>query len=542
MPARSRQLLWGLLGLVGCNAQTHVRLSIAAAPGVTLRTLYVQVQFPDVDGDEAWPVPATGSAPLLPGDTDLLLPDHSGQVKLALFGDDMLGRTLAASTTGQVSAHGEARASVTLGAGYAASCNDQMRGGDESDVDCGGSCPACRAGALCATAADCATGNCYAGRCAPATGPPGWLPAAPMPTPRLGLAAVTAPDGHVYALGGSTTGTNDYLTTVEVYDPKADQWSSAPSLSTPHFRTAAALGSDKRIYVAGGYGGFAVVESLAAGDPSWSAAPPLPAGRAYLALAVGSGGLYALGGNYPGFPDIAPVVSLNPGQAMWQNATMLPTPRSNLGAATAADGTIYVAGGHDAADTTYFDELDAYDPASGSWSTLAPMLAKRSDVGAAIGGDGRLYVLGGYNGSTGQTTAMAYQTDVDAWAPVTSLTYPRDAAAATVLDDRRILVLGGRMPSASPGTATVEIYGPVLSLDPPTGAGQPAMVRATNFAAQARLRVGFDGTVVAATATDGQGSARVSLRVPAGAASGTHIVEATDDKSRYTVRARLTLP
>jgi hypothetical protein len=41
-----------------------------------------------------------------------------------------------------------------------ASCTDGVRDGYESDIDCGGPCPACAAGLSCASDADCASGNC----------------------------------------------------------------------------------------------------------------------------------------------------------------------------------------------------------------------------------------------------------------------------------------------------------------------------------------------------------------------------------------------
>jgi hypothetical protein len=46
-----------------------------------------------------------------------------------------------------------------------ASCTDQLRDGDETDVDCGGSCGACVAGEHCSLAADCAGHACSAGTC-----------------------------------------------------------------------------------------------------------------------------------------------------------------------------------------------------------------------------------------------------------------------------------------------------------------------------------------------------------------------------------------
>ena len=46
-----------------------------------------------------------------------------------------------------------------------ARCNDRVRDGDESDVDCGGSCPACPVGATCGSPCDCLTNSCFTGRC-----------------------------------------------------------------------------------------------------------------------------------------------------------------------------------------------------------------------------------------------------------------------------------------------------------------------------------------------------------------------------------------
>jgi len=46
-----------------------------------------------------------------------------------------------------------------------ASCGDRVRDGDERDVDCGGSCPACPGGARCAGDRDCQSGACRDGRC-----------------------------------------------------------------------------------------------------------------------------------------------------------------------------------------------------------------------------------------------------------------------------------------------------------------------------------------------------------------------------------------
>ena len=48
-------------------------------------------------------------------------------------------------------------------------CSDCAKNGDETDVDCGGSCKACQDGQACVVAADCLSGVCIAGACARAT-------------------------------------------------------------------------------------------------------------------------------------------------------------------------------------------------------------------------------------------------------------------------------------------------------------------------------------------------------------------------------------
>ncbi len=47
----------------------------------------------------------------------------------------------------------------------AASCMDGVKDGDETDMDCGGSCVPCADGKACGAPADCANANCIGGTC-----------------------------------------------------------------------------------------------------------------------------------------------------------------------------------------------------------------------------------------------------------------------------------------------------------------------------------------------------------------------------------------
>ena len=52
------------------------------------------------------------------------------------------------------------------GTSACATCTDQIKDGDETDVDCGGRCPACGDGNVCRDDADCSSGLCGGGQCA----------------------------------------------------------------------------------------------------------------------------------------------------------------------------------------------------------------------------------------------------------------------------------------------------------------------------------------------------------------------------------------
>lgn len=67
-----------------------------------------------------------------------------------------------AQPDGTACAAGSCRAGACVAA---ASCGDQLRNGDETDVDCGGSCNPCAAGRTCLVAADCRSGDCAGGSC-----------------------------------------------------------------------------------------------------------------------------------------------------------------------------------------------------------------------------------------------------------------------------------------------------------------------------------------------------------------------------------------
>lgn len=82
-------------------------------------------------------------------------------------GGSATGGTVTALATGGSQGAGGSTATggMTATGGTASHCLDQIKSGDETDVDCGGSCPPCALGKSCKVNADCTPGVCRTNVC-----------------------------------------------------------------------------------------------------------------------------------------------------------------------------------------------------------------------------------------------------------------------------------------------------------------------------------------------------------------------------------------
>jgi N-acetylneuraminic acid mutarotase len=129
-----------------------------------------------------------------------------------------------------------------------------------------------------------------------------WSAVAPLNTARRYHAAA-AVGGKLYAIGGSDVNLVT-LKTVEVYDPVANTWTFAPPLAVARVLLAAAT-LDNKIYALSGFdrtdpqSAGTYYDTVEVFDPTanqWSSAPSLSAARVELAAAALGNNLYALGG------------------------------------------------------------------------------------------------------------------------------------------------------------------------------------------------------------------------------------------------------
>ena len=538
-----------LVVLVGCGRigfddrppATALRATISAMPPLSFVELDARFAFATLDPDELHAIPAAGGAPALPLDAVFTLPDVSGDLMITVTARDARGRTIETTAMTPIEPFQEQPLALVLGDQLVAHCLDGSKDVDERDIDCGGSCPACGVGSVCASPADCATGTCTAFSCEPASGPPSWKPIADAPDPRIGGGAVLGADDRIYVVGGGP-GDITAVGNVDVYDAATDTWSSGPALPTPRVRLTVTIDQNGKLYAIGGTGVSGIttlVETYVPGATTWATTADLPLARSAATAAVRlDGGVYVFGGHGAG-ANLDRTDGLSGGTWI-PRATMLSKP-SNLASARSADGSLFVIGGHDFASSVFYPNVASYQPSTDTW-TMRPALAQpRSDLAAAVGADDRIYAIGGFAGATGLALVEALRPGATGWVSVPPLAFQRDACMASVGPDGRLFVFGGRVTTIA--QASGEAYGPRLHLGADHGAaGAMITVTGDNFAPNASVRIYVGAVAVELAHTDGTGALpSTSIRIPP-IAAGTSRVRAIDDHSLYPVTARFTIP
>lgn len=114
-----------------------------------------------------------------------------------------------------------------------------------------------------------------------------WVRLQDMPTGRWGATAI-AVDGKIYVIGGTTGLANPVYSSIEVYDPNTDSWSTKASMPTARYQLTTCLLDDK-IYAIGGWRNSStgpIYDKVEVYDPvndAWKTENPMPVTRSLLA-------------------------------------------------------------------------------------------------------------------------------------------------------------------------------------------------------------------------------------------------------------------
>jgi len=232
-----------------------------------------------------------------------------------------------------------------------------------------------------------------------------WSPARSMSTARVNFAAAMLTDGKVLITGGWHLVSGTALNTAEQYDPATGLWSPIAAMGTPRYNQTATRLADGRILVSGGVnndnqGGIATAElydpSTNLWAPTGSMAAPREtdeAGGHPAVLLPATGDILAIGGsnNLSGILNTAE--RYRPGTGIWSATPALDAARQGHTATLLGDGTVLVVSGLDDFGPVASNEL--YDPATNAWSAAAPPLTPRSGHSATALLDGQVLVVGG---------------------------------------------------------------------------------------------------------------------------------------------------
>ncbi|MDY6868856.1 MAG: kelch repeat-containing protein, partial [Chloroflexota bacterium] len=222
-----------------------------------------------------------------------------------------------------------------------------------------------------------------------------WQELAPLPEPRVGMAAV-AYSGEIYVIGGE--GPEGVSGKGFRYVPETDEWLPIAEKPTPVTDISAVVIGEK-IYVPGGEGvNGQPIDTLEIYDPrqdSWEEGVPLPEALSAYALADFEGKVYLFGG-WDGEKARDSVWVYEPAEDGWRAGTQLAQPLYDATAVALTDRIVVLGGREDnrssSATWSYFPSRDV---ANGSpWERFVDLPEARYGFGAASIYDS-IYLLGG---------------------------------------------------------------------------------------------------------------------------------------------------
>ncbi|HET9157684.1 MAG TPA: kelch repeat-containing protein, partial [Myxococcaceae bacterium] len=317
-----------------------------------------------------------------------------------------------------------------------------------------------------------------------------WADRAPLPAELLDAGGAVV-GGKLYLVAGEAGA--GHLSSLWIYDPAIDSWSSGPALPGAAVENPAVATDGGKLYVFGGstHSFSGALTNAAVFDPktnTWTSLPPMTTARSgAMAKAIG-GKIYVAGGMGGDGASLDSVEVFDPaaagGAGAWGTAASMGSRRDNAGSAVLG-GKLYVFGGSTRnSDGSYVDRtldtVEMYDPGSDGWTARAPMPTGRQSM--VVGTlDNRAQVMGGEVNPTPPGTFAAneeYDPATDSWRGLHSMPTPRHGAAAGTIGDI-IYVVGGGPESLTSFSGLNEAFSfkpfpGQPSLPPPGPPGPPA--------------------------------------------------------------------
>jgi len=252
-----------------------------------------------------------------------------------------------------------------------------------------------------------------------------WTTLKPLPKGRQHAGAARLPDGRVLVVGGTIDGTVSSST--ELYDPTKDTWSPGPETNAPHLGPVITL-SDGAPAAFLGMGLESSLETLQLGTMTWTARAKLAPefARAWLAP-LADGGVLACS------TATSACMRWEPAEDKWIATAPMPARGDYVVLHSLSDGRVLLAG---------VKSPSIYVPLADTWTALPAAIDHGGPV-LVVSLPGAVAILGQPNGtSKAETEVLNLATGKITRLP--GLNYSLfDATVTPLLDGRALILLGG---------------------------------------------------------------------------------------------------
>ena len=256
-----------------------------------------------------------------------------------------------------------------------------------------------------------------------------------LTVPRSEHAAALLSDGRVLLAGGYDAAGRP-LASAEIYDPATGSFSITGSMSAARGRPLASALPDGKVLVAAGEGESSPVASAEVYDPATGTFEPpismLSGHRGGSATPLLDGRVFITGdGSEIYDPSIPRFVYAGNGSFS----------RSWAATSRLLDGKVLVAGGWGSAGTLGVSQV--FDPVAGTWDSTGDLNIGRFGAAATTLLDGRVLITGGQSGGSLLADVEVYNPDSRGFLQLAGVTVGMRYHTGTLLDDGTVLYVGG---------------------------------------------------------------------------------------------------
>jgi hypothetical protein len=220
-----------------------------------------------------------------------------------------------------------------------------------------------------------------------------------MTAKRAAHTATLLDNGKVLITGGFV-GNGGGLSSVELFDPTSNTFTSAQNLTAARAGHTATLLPNGKILIAGGYNGD-YLSSAEVFDPTTnrftSAGRMVTARSGHVATLLNNGKVLLAGGVGTGWTFLADAELYDPNTNTFTATGGMATARESHTATLLNDGKVLITGGHKGrrANITIYTSAEIYNPANGTFTATSNLTVKRHKHDATRLADGRVLIVGG---------------------------------------------------------------------------------------------------------------------------------------------------